>query len=79
MTEGIEHSEKKKLGNTGIGDERKTLKRISQEYEDSSRKTFLSKNLIKRINTWTVPARKILGTISDLDQRRTSTNGPENK
>ena len=38
-----------------------------------------SRNLIKGINTWAVPPRKILGANLKVDKKRISTNGPENK
>ena len=38
-----------------------------------------SKNLIKGVNTWTVPLYKILLTILKVNERRTLTNGPENE
>ena len=39
-----------------------------------------SRNLIKGINTWDVPlVRKILSTILEMDEGRTSTNEPEDK
>ena len=61
------------------GFERKNLK----EYLKRTRKSFETKlycrNLIKMINTWVVPSCKILGTVLNMDERRTSTNIPENK
>ena len=38
-----------------------------------------SRNLIKRLNIWTVSSCKILGNILEIDEGRTPTNGLENK
>ena len=74
------------LGNIGSGhnqtsrDERKKLKK---EYLRSTRKLLetnqLSRNLIKGINIWAIPTRKLLGTILKVDEGRTSKIGPENE
>ena len=49
--------------------------KIKKEYFKRTRKLLETelycRNLIKGINTWAVPPRKILGTILEVDQRRT--------
>ena len=48
--------------------------KIKKEYFRTTRKLFetklSSRNLIKGINTWVVPPRKIFGAIFEVDQRR---------
>ena len=57
--------------------------KIKKEYLRRTRKLLESKlycrNLVKGINIWVPPHRKILESILEMDLRRTWTNGPENK
>ena len=55
---------------------------IKKEYLRRTRKLktkLYSRNLVKGINIYAVSLSKILTTILKVDQRRTQTNGPDNK
>ena len=55
--------------------QQETKGKIKKEYLRRARKLLETKlygrNLVKGINTWAVPHRKILGTIFEVDQRKT--------
>ena len=93
MTKGIELPNKKKIrtlrekeiysiGNGHLqtsADERKNLKSVSQKNEKTSRNQSILQKSHERNKHLVCPSRKILGTILEVDEGRTSTNGPKNK
>ena len=54
-------------------------KRLHQTSEKLLETKLCSRNLIKKINTWATPPRTILGTNLKMAERKTQTNGPEDK
>ena len=84
-----ERSVKKKnlqvLGNSGSGqhqtngDNRKNLKRVSQTNGENSRNQILYQESHERVKYLVGSPCKILGTILEMEQGRTSLNGPKNK
>ena len=73
------------LGNIGSGhyqtsrNERKNKKRLSQSNEKTSQNQTLQQESHQKDKQLGSPHCKILRTILEMDKRRTSTNGPEDK
>ena len=73
------------IGNIGSGhyrtsgDERKIKKEDLTQARKQLETKLCKRNLIKWVNTWVGPPCMILGSILEMDEGRTQTNGPEDK